>query len=317
MTLIDVKIHERIIQKKKALDSYRPLSEATVSKLRKKMEAEYTYNSNAIEGNTLTLRETQMVIREGFTVGGKSLNDHLEAKNHPNAIEYIEELAKRDSVEKSLTEREILKVHELIFSGILENSGNYRNTQVYIEGCEHMSPPAFEVPQLMKELVEWLNKNPEELTPIELASVFHYRLVHIHPFDDGNGRVSRLMTNLILIDHGYPLTVVKKVDRKKYYDTLQKADCGYLKPFVNFMARCVEQSLDVYLSAVEPSTEDNELLSLADASKFTPYSAEYLSLLSRKGTIGAVKLGRNWTITLDALKQYMKAHPSTENPKLK
>jgi Fic family protein len=313
MTLIEERIHERILAKKKALDSCRPLSEAVVSKLRKQMEIEFTYNSNAIEGNTLTLRETQMVIREGFTVGGKSLNDHLEAKNHPKAIEYIEALAKRESIEKNLTEVEILKVHELIFSGIMESAGVYRNSQVYIEGCEQMPPPAFEVPQYMKELTDWLKKNPEELSPIELSSVFHHKLVSIHPFDDGNGRVSRLMANMILINHGYTLTVVKKVDRRKYYDTLAKADCGDLKPFVNFIARCVEQSLDVYLSAVEPSREDNKPLSLAEAAKFTPYSAEYLSLLSRKGSIGAVKRGRNWTVTLDALKRYADTQKSKKH----
>jgi Fic family protein len=308
MTLIEERIHERIIQKKKTLDSYRPLSGANVGKLRKKMEIEYTYNSNAIEGNTLTLRETHMVIREGITVGGKSLNEHLEAKNHPKAIEYIEELSKRDSVEKRLTEVEILKMHNLIFSGIQENAGAYRNSQVYIEGRDNMPPPACEVPQLMTELLNWLSKNPEEYNPIELASVLHHKLVFIHPFDDGNGRVSRLLANLILISHGYTLTVVKTVDRKKYCDALEKADNGNLKPFANFMARCVEQSLDVYLSAVEPSKEDNKLLSLAEASKFTPYSQEYLSLLSRKGSIGAVKMGRNWKITLDALNQYAQGH---------
>lgn len=313
MKFIDEKIHERIIAKKKVLDIYRPLSEAIVRKLRNQMEVEYTYNSNAIEGNTLTLRETQLVIREGCTVNGKSLNDHLEAKNHPKAIEYIETIAKRKSVEKTIAEEEILKVHGTIFSGILENAGSYRNSQVYIEGSDHEPPPAFEVPELMKELVGWLNKNPDELNPIELASVFHHKLVSIHPFDDGNGRVSRLMANLILISNGYTLTVVKNIDRKKYYDALDKADHEDLKPFVNFLARCVEQSLDVYLSAIEPSSKDNKPLSLAEASKFTPYSMEYLSLLSRKGAIGAVKKGRNWTITLEALRLYLESHSKDTN----
>lgn len=308
MKLIDEKIHERIIAKKKVLDSYRPLSEAIVRKLRSQMEVEYTYNSNAIEGNTLTLRETQLVIREGCTVNGKSLNDHLEAKNHPKAIEYIETISKRESVEKTITEAEILKIHDIIFSGILENAGNYRNSQVYIEGSDHVPPPAFEVPDLMKELVCWLNRNPDELNPIELASLFHHKLVSIHPFDDGNGRVSRLMANLILISNGYVLTVIKNIDRKKYYYALDRSDHEDSKLFVNFLARCVEQSLDVYLSAIEPSSNNNKPLSLAEASKFTPYSMEYLSLLSRKGAIGAVKKGRNWTITLDALRLYLKSH---------
>ena len=238
----------------------------------------------------------------------KALMTHLEAKNHPKAIEYIETIAKRESVEKTMTEEEILKVHDTIFSGILENAGSYRNSQVYIEGSDHVPPPAFEVPELMKQLVGWLNKNPDELNPIELASLFHHKLVSIHPFDDGNGRVSRLMANLILISNGYTLTVIKNIDRKKYYDALERADHEDLKSLVNFLARCVEQSLDVYLSAVEPSSKDNKPLSLAEASKFTPYSMEYLSLLSRKGAIGAVKRGRNWTITLEALRLYSGSH---------
>jgi excisionase family DNA binding protein len=269
------------------------------------MEIEYTYNSNAIEGNTLTLRETQLVIREGVTINGKSLNDHLEAKNHPKAIEYIESLAKQKDIVRILQEKDVLKIHELIFSGILENAGNYRNCQVYIEGSDQSPPSACEIPDLMKQLLQWLNNNPEELRPIELAAVFHHKLASIHPFDDGNGRVSRLLTNLLLINNGYTLTTIKRIDRKKYYDTLQKADRGNLQPFVNFIARCVEQSLDIYLNAIEPSTKKNKFMTLAEASKLTPYSKEYLGLLARKGRIGATKIGRNWHITQEALNQYL------------
>ena len=234
MNLIDERVYSRILAKKAQLDSIRPLSDAILNRLHRNMEIEYTYNSNAIEGNTLTLRETQLVIREGITINGKSLSDHLEAKNHPKAIEYIEQLAKQKDIARTLGEKEILKIHELIFSGILENAGHYRNCQVYIEGCEHAPPAACEIPDLMKELINWLNNNPEELRPIELAAVFHHRIVSIHPFDDGNGRVSRLLTNLLLINNGYTLTVIRRVDRKKYYETLQKADNGKLKALRKF-----------------------------------------------------------------------------------
>ncbi len=315
MNLIDERVHERILAKKKQLDSHRPLSPEMVSRLRKKMEIEYTYNSNAIEGNTLTLRETQLVIRQGLSFGGKTLSEHLEAKNHPRAIEFIENLAKQGPTEKILTETDILKVHELIFSGILESAGSFRNCQVYIEGCDQMSPPACEVPDLMKSLMIWLNDNPEELRIVELAAVFHYKLVLIHPFEDGNGRVCRLLTNMILISHGYPLTTIKTVDRKKYYNALQKADRGDLKPFINFIARCLEQALDVYLSAVEPSTKDNQFLSLAHASKQSPYSKEYLGLLARRGLIGATKIGRNWFITPNALNEYLQVHSKEKKVK--
>jgi Fic family protein len=265
------------------------------------MEVEYTYNSNAIEGNTLTLRETQLVIREGVTVNGKSLRDHLEAKNHPKAIEYIENLATREG----FAESDILKVHETIFSCVLENAGSYRKVQVYIEGSAHVPPPAFEVPALVSELMDWLQRNPDELRPIEVAAVFHHKLVSIHPFDDGNGRVARLLMNLLLIKNGYPLTVIRKVDRRRYYDTLAKADQGNLKPFVNFVARCVEQSLDLCLNAVEESSRENRYLSLAEAAKLTPYTKEYLGLLARRGLLAATKIGRNWHVTPKALNEYI------------
>ena len=300
MNLIDERIHERIIAKKLELDSYRPLSKEIVRKLQEAMEVEYTYHSNAIEGNRLTLRETQLVIREGVTIGGKSLRDHLEAQNHPKAIYYIESLKDRD-----LSENDILEVHKIIFSGALENAGNYRNSQVYIEGSDYLPPPAFEVPTLMKDLLQWLKKNPDELRPIEIAAVFHYKFVSIHPFDDGNGRVARLVMNLLLIKHGYPFSLIRNYDRRRHYDTLRKADRGDLKPFVNFIARCVEESLHLYLSAIEPTNEKRQFLSLAEAVKLTPYSQEYLSLLARRGLIAATKIGKNWYVSPEALNDYL------------
>lgn len=300
MNYLNNQIHQRILTKKARLDSHRPLSDTIVRKLRENLEINYTYNTNAIEGNTLTLQETRLVIREGITIGGKSLSEHLEAKNHPAAINYIDIL-----VNKQLEEANILELHGILFLGFCEGAGSYRNGKVYIEGRDYMPPPAFEVPQLMAELLDWLRRNPDELRPIELAAIFHHRLVAIHPFDDGNGRVGRLLMNLVLIKNGYPLTVIKTVDRRRYYDTLIKADNGNPAPLFNFVARCVEQSLDIYLGAVEASKPENKLLTLAEAAKLTPYSQEYLSLLARKGSIGAVKVGRNWKITQNALTDYL------------
>ena len=300
MTLLDSKIHGRILAKKGRLDQYRPLQSQSVKKLHEAMEIAYTYNTNAIEGNTLTLRETRLVIREGITIRGKSLSEHLEAKNHSAAIAYIESM-----VNNPIEEENVLELHRILFSGFCEGAGSYRNGQVYLEGRDLMPPPAFEVPQLTRDLLEWVKTNPEELRPIELAAVFHHRFVEIHPFDDGNGRVGRLLMNLLLIKNGYPLTVIKTVDRRRYYDSLTKADNGNPRPIVNFVARCVEQSLDLYLSAVEPSEPKTKLLSLSEAAKHTPYSQEYLSLLARQGKIAAVKVGRNWQISQKALDEYL------------
>ena len=310
MSFINEKTYTRILAKKRRLEKHRPLSESLVKRLHDNMEIAYTYNSNAIEGNTLSLGETRMIIREGLTVRGKSLIEHLEAKNHPQAIAYIENI-----VNKQLEEPNIREIHNILFSGLCENPGNYRNAQVYIEGSDYVPPPAFEVPGLVKELVDWLKGNPDELRPIELSAIFHYRLVAIHPFDDGNGRVCRLLLNLLLIQKGYPFTVIKTVDKQKYYYCLHKADAGNLIPLVNFVARCVEQSLDLYLQAVEPTKKDNELLDLSEAARLTPYSQEYLSLLARQGKIAAVKIGRNWKITQNALNEYLTGQSKKEKQK--
>jgi len=143
-----------------------------------------------------------------------------------------------------------------------------------------------------------------EYTPIELAAVFHHGFVRIHPFTEGNGRTARLLMNAILLKTGYPfIAVVPKRDLPKYLKTLMEADLGNASAFVNFVARCVERALDMYLDALE----DPEILTLAEASKITPYSQEYLSLLARKGALGAFKQGRNWVITRRDLDRYLKS----------
>ena len=296
-------MYARILSKKKALDSLRPLPTQLVKKLWEQMQVEFTYNSNAIEGNTLTLRETQLVIQEGITVHGKSLRELLEARNHPDAIAYIEKLAQGV---KPFQEDDILKVHSLLMRGIDDqNAGKYRTGQVRVAGATFMPPSASKIQPSINELLQTTVRNPDELKPIELAAFFHHKLVNIHPFIDGNGRTARLLTNLILMRNGYPFTVLLKVDRPKYLRTLSEADNGNLVPFANFIAQCVERSLDIYLLAFE---KDAEILTLAEASKLTPYTQEYLSLIARKGSLGAFKLRRNWVVTKKALDDYLKAH---------
>jgi len=298
--LLSSRIHDRILEKKKRLDAHRPLLPSAVREIQRLTQIEYIYNSNAIEGNTLNLRETQLVLEEGITIGGKSLREHLEARNHPKAIEYVERIANR-----SLKEQDILALHQIIMKGIETEAGKYRTTEVRIAGADFLPPPAYEIPFLIKGLIDWHNQNPDELRPIELASILHHKLVHTHPFHDGNGRVARLLMNLTLMRGGYPMAVILNVDRKKYYDALKKADNEDPKPFVNFVAAAVERSLDLWLRAVEPTREDDALLSLAEASKGSPYASEYLSLLARKRRIGAVKIGRKWMITKRSLQRYL------------
>ena len=303
MQMLNTRIYKRVLSKKKALDSLRPLPPELVRKLWEQMQIEFTYNSNAIEGNTLNLRETQLVIQEGITVRGKSLREHLEARNHPEAIAYVEKLVQKGS---TIEEDDILNIHKLLIRGIDDqNAGKYRIGQVRVAGASFMPPPADRVKPMINELLQTLKQNPDELGPMELVAFFHHKLAYIHPFLDGNGRTARLLMNVILVRNGYPFTVLLKVDRPKYLRALSEADNGNLVPFANFVARSVERSLDIYLLAFE---KEAEILTLKEASKLTPYTQEYLSLLARKGNLGAFKLRRNWVITKKALNEYLKTH---------
>ena len=300
--IMDKELYGRIVRKKKELDSLGPLPKGVLEKLRKQFAIELAYNSNAIEGNTLTLRETRLVIEEGITIKGKPLREHFEAINHQKAFEFLEGLVK---VKTRITENVIKDIHKIILTGIDdEYAGKYRDINIRILGAIK-SPPRFEkIPQKMKEYINQINRNPEHLNGIELAAVIHYRFVEIHPFTDGNGRCARLLMNLFLIRHGYPITMVLKVDRKKYYRVLKEADKGEMKSFIDFIGRNVERGLDLYLDVFKGGSE---FISLAEASKDSPYSQEYLSLLARKGRIEAIKLGRNWFIKKEALKRYIQS----------
>src|SRR5690606_26384751 len=176
-------------------------------KVAQAFDIEYTYESNKIEGNTLTLQETALVVEKGLTIGGKSLNEHLEAINHAHAIEYIKELAKE---KQTLTEKDLLQIHRLILQGINnENAGTYRNVQVLISGAKHIPPQPYLVAKEMESLFLWYDENRQKLHPIELSAEMHERLVTIHPFIDGNGRTARLLMNLILLQNGFPIAILK------------------------------------------------------------------------------------------------------------
>ncbi len=299
--IIDKDLYERIRKKREELDGLRPFPKSVLERLRKQFAIELAYNSNAIEGNTLTLRETRLVIEEGITIKGKPLREHFEAINHQKAFEFLESLPKKTA----LTEQVIKDIHKPIMRGIDdEYAGRYRDVNVRILGAVK-SPPRFEkIPVKMREYVKYVKRNPDKLNPIELSAIIHYRLVEIHPFTDGNGRCARLLMNLFLMRKGYPVTMVLKVDRKKYYDRLRKADKGDLKPFVDFIGRNVERSLDLYLDTFK---RGSEYISLAEAAEGSPYSQEYLSLLARKGRLESIKLGRNWFVKKEAIKRYIKS----------
>ena len=175
-----------------------------------------TYNSNAIEGNSLTLKETYWVVNEGLTVKGKPLKDHLEAKDHHAALDYLYDLIDHRK-NQTLSEQLIRTLHQLITRETEEEwAGRYRQSNVIIGGADHKPPDALEIPSQMRDLMDWLKDNQRKFNIVELAALLHHRLVFIHPFLDGNGRTARLVMNILLMRFGYPLVVILKNDRKKY-----------------------------------------------------------------------------------------------------
>lgn len=297
---------QRIQEKKKKLDKLRPLPNIILEKLKHDISLEWTYNSNAIEGNTLTLQETRLVLEEGITIKGKSLREHFEAKNHEKAIAHLESLIQEKS---DITEDHILQLHKLVLDGIEEDfAGRYRNAQVRIMGANFIPPAGHKVPELMTEFVQQIINLKQKKNELELAIYIHHRFVWIHPFFDGNGRTARLLMNLWLMQSGYPPAVILKNDRKKYYDALNKANNGDFKKLELLIAQAIERSLDMYFSAFD-STQDNtnEYIPLSLLASSTPYSSEYLGLLARRGLIDAYKEGRNWVSTKKAIDTYVES----------
>ncbi|HIH36694.1 MAG TPA: Fic family protein [Methanocellales archaeon] len=288
---------DRIREKKTHLDEMRPLPTDSVKKLREELRLLHTYHSNAIEGNTLTLSETKLILEEGITIGGKSLKEHLEMTNTAEAYDYIERLTES---RKPLTNEVVQEVHGMVSKGILEDAGKYRTTNVRITGAAKTPPSYMKVPKLMGELLEDIKKSTHD--PVTTAALLHHGIVAVHPFVDGNGRVARLITNLHLMQYGYLPVVLRKEDRKKYYETLRKADLGDTTAFINFVAKSVAESLNLYFSLLGG---DDELLPLRELAKGSPYGQEYLSLLARRGVLDAVKINGVWHATRRALKKHI------------
>ncbi|MCX6706269.1 MAG: Fic family protein [Candidatus Woesebacteria bacterium] len=297
---------DRIDAKWKKLQSKRPLSPTLVAKLRERFMLEATYNSNAIEGNNLTFKETYFVINEGITIKGKSFKNHLEAKSHHEALEFIYNLVGNHR-QTTISQHLIRQLQSLVIEPIDKSiSGVYRTGEVAVTGATHQPPSAIEVPYLMSNLISWFGHNQNRFHPIELAAVIHHKLVSIHPFVDGNGRCARLLMNIILMQKGYPLVIILKNDRKIYYEALSKADNGNLIPFVTFVARTVERSLDIYLETLSVTRiKEDKFLPLSIIGKRIKFSAKYLNLLARSGKLVAHKEGRNWLTSISSVEDYL------------
>lgn len=292
---------ERLYEKKAILAKGRPLPASVLQKIREGLSLEWTYNSNSIEGNTLSLNETKLILQEGITIKGKSLREHFEAYNHEKAIDYLYSLINEKYTLRSI---DILSLHGLVLRSIEDDfAGRIRNGGVRIAGANFTPPNAGKVAGLLDELILFVNENPLKLNEIVLATIFHHRMVWIHPFFDGNGRTVRLAMNLLLLKAGFPPAIILKNDRKKYYDALNQANNGNYQKLCLLMAQALERSLNIFLNAL-PGYDDYEPISSLVEEDDLPYGQEYISLLARKGKIDAYKEGRNWLTTKKAIKDY-------------
>ena len=242
----------KINQRKSELDILRHnLDNATIKEA---LRVEFLYESNRIEGNTLTLRETQLVINEGMTISGKSMREHLEAINHKEAILFIEDLVTQ---KMDLSEYVLKQIHGIVLYGIdRENAGVYRKLPVAIAGSKHLPPQPYLLQDLMGDYFQFYELNKNDLHPVVLAAEMHERLVSIHPFIDGNGRTSRLIMNLILLQHGFPLAIIggDYESRMAYYDALEKVQTEDDKQsFILLIAEKVLLALERYINTLSPN----------------------------------------------------------------
>ena len=304
---LNPKLTQNIDQKLTRLNQLRPLPAPAVLKLKKKFEVEMVYNSNAIEGNSLTLKETFLVINEGITINGKPLKDHLEVKGHQEALDYLYSLV-QPAKKIPLSERLICRFNQLVTQGAEKNWGGiYRNSGVIISGSDHTPPEAAHIPHEMRRLIKWLKTNRGRAHTIELAARLHHKIVYIHPFFDGNGRTARLIMNILLMRAGYPLVIILKNDQKKYYRVLDQADKGDIHPLVRFIAQAVNRSLEIYLKILTPaSLQKEKYLPLSKIAPQTPYSPKYLNLLAGEGLLEAHKEGRNWLTSKESIERYIR-----------
>ncbi|MBN2652317.1 MAG: Fic family protein [Spirochaetales bacterium] len=231
------------------INQQRPFPKRLVESLREKLVVDWTYNSNAIEGNTLTLSETKVVL-EGITIGGKTLVEHLEAINHREAIFFIEKII---SNREELSEWNIKNIHALILRGIdSENAGKYREENVVISSARHIPPRHYEIRFLMQQLIIEYSKKWKALHPIVKSALLHGEFVKIHPFIDGNGRTSRLLLNFQLMQDNYLPIIIKKEYRAEYYQALDIAHTtSNYQTFIKLIADAQIEAANLWLSLLD------------------------------------------------------------------
>lgn len=284
LLLSKLTILQQVEELKQTIDRLRPLSAEQEGRIFQKFRLDWNYHSNAIEGNSLTYGETRALLLYGLTAKGKPLKDHLDVKGHNEAIDFLLALVKDP---RSLTEQDIREMHKLVLkepyrviaqtedgkeASKMITLGKYKTSPNHVKtptGEIHYYATPEETPAKMKDLMDWYQEAGQNSTvhPAILAALFHYRFVAIHPFDDGNGRMARLLMNLILMRYEYPPVVIQqdKNSRNQYYLALSQADAGEYEPFATLVTEALLHSMHIYIKGAqgedinEPDDLDKEL----------------------------------------------------------
>jgi Fic family protein len=310
---IDPRQAQRIAIKRAKLDALRPLPPAVVAHLQADLRIRATYHSNAIEGNTLSLRETQVVIEHGITIGGKTLREHLEAINHAQALDTLVPLADATT---PITSDTVLTLHRIVMGSLLSSAGAWRRVSVRILGASVVPPSALLVPEYMRQWVDWIGDDGEgqRYEPIARAAIAHHGFEAVHPFEDGNGRVGRLLLGLMLMRAGYPPPVIRLDWRLAYLAALDAGNVDNHQLLLNLIARAVEENLDMTLAACADAPAA-KALPLRELALLTGMEVDYLGWLARAGRIAASKRGGRWYSTQEAIASYQRAVAAKEQPR--
>ena len=296
-------IFDSLIKKKQRLNKLLPLKKEVLTELEDWLRVELTYSSNAIEGNTLTRKETAEILEKGISavISGKPFKDQIEAINHAKAIDFIKKIADQKIKHTQIKEVNINNIHKIILTGIIDEwAGKYRETEVFIKGSNVELPQPIKVPYLMSEFLHWLSSQNNS-NPIQVAADAHLKLVSIHPYVDGNGRTARLLMNLILIINGYPMIIIRNEERVQYLDSLEEAQLkDNINPCYDFIKKSVDRSLEAYINATSnkpilPAFSKNSISVIKSKREFITYS-ELLKISElAKETGETIHTLRYWT----------------------
>jgi fido (protein-threonine AMPylation protein) len=309
--MLQSQLKTRLDRKNAALHELHPLPAAAAHDLYEQLIVEWIYHSNAIEGNTLSLDQTQRILDLGQAIGRKSLVEHLEVLNHRAAIAEVESLVDSDEPVHTFHVRQL---HKQLLNRIdEEEAGQYRDRSLDIAGATSAPPEPGKVPRLMGEWGNWLNGPALDLHPVERAATAQGRLLAIHPFARASGCIARLVMNLLLMREGYPPAVIQFADRHRYRHRANQFGAGKERPLVNLVGQAVERSLILYLEACTPSPgpapgpsplappRADRWVPLRRAARGTVYTAAYLGRQARRGRLEAIKRGPNWYTTFSAV----------------